>query len=350
MKRALQILNSPDPGGVLALAQSITEGVARHGIAIETLFLTPRAGMSAWARMRGALIAAARIVRGDHVAVIAYQAWPSIIVGLAGLIARRPRLIVHQTTIPSATAPLIRRLDRIIGSLGLYPVNVVNTVFTRSEFAAYPRAYRKHLRLIEHGVARPTITCTRAATLLRHGIADDRKILLNTGRLVEQKNQDTIIRSLASLPDCRLVIAGDGNLGADFHALAEELGVADRVHLLGALPHDETIELYGVADLFVFPSRHETFGISAVESALLAIPTLVSDIAVLREVLSVDGRSPVAFTGTTDVAAWTEALRSWCDNPPPRAELEEFAAALARKYSEERMIDAYVELLDNLPE
>ena len=347
MKRVLQILNSPDPGGVLALAQSITDGVAHHGIMIETLFLTPRPGMSALAKIRGALAAAVRIVRGEYRAVIAYQAWPSIIVGLTGVIARRPRLIVHQTTIPSATAPLIRWLDRIIGSLGLYPVNVVNTAFTRSEFANYPRAYREHLKLIEHGVARPAVTCSRASTLRHYGIPDDAKILLNTGRLAEQKNQDTIIRTLPFLPDCRLVVAGNGDLHDDFIALAKALGVDERVHLLGALPHDQTMELYGAADLFVFPSRHETFGISAVEAALLAIPTLVSDIAVLREVLAVDGQSPVGFIDTIDVAAWTRTVRSWCTAPPPQAELQTFATALARKYSEKRMIDAYIELLDN---
>ncbi len=345
--RALQVIHSPDPGGVLALAQSITDGVAEQGIAIETVFLTPRPAMSAWAKIRGALAVASRIVRGRHEAVIAYQAWPSIVVALTGLVARPPRLIVHQTTVPSATAAPIRWLGGLIGSLGLYPVNVVNTVFTRNEFKAYPKAYRKHLKLIEHGVPRPVVTVAREATLRRHGVPDDRKILLNTARLVEEKNQDTIIRALPALPDCRLVVAGDGILRDEFQALADVLGVGDRVHLLGPLPHDQTIELYGAADLFVFPSLHETFGISAVEAALLAIPTLVSDIPVLREVLTVDGRSPVEFIGARDVAAWTERLRRWLSDPPPRAGLEAFAAALADKYSEARMIDAYVDLLSD---
>lgn len=345
MKQALQILNSPDPGGVLALAESIAAGVAHHDIAIETLFLTPQPGMSALTKLKGAFAASAHIVRGNYSAVIAYQAWPSIIVGLTGIIARRPRLIVHQTTVPSATSPPVRLLDRIIGSFGLYPVNIVNTSFTRSEYDSYPRGYRKHLRLIEHGVARPVLTCTRASTLQRYSIPDDRKIVLNTGRLVEQKNQDTLIRALTNLHECRLVVAGDGNLRNEFHALAKQLGVDDRVHLLGALPHDQTMELYGAADLFAFPSRHETFGISAVEAALLGIPTLVSDITVLQEVLTVEGQSPVAFIDATDVEAWTETLRQWCKDPPSSDVLQAFAKGLAIKYSDERMVEAYVELI-----
>lgn len=343
--RALQILNSPDPGGVLSLSQSIADGVASHGIDIETIFLTPRASMSAWAKLKGALSAARHIIRGNYEAVIAYQAWPSIVVGLAGLIARRPRLIVHQTTIPSATAVPVRLLDRLIGSLGLYPVNVVNTDFTRNEFANYPPAYRMRLKLIEHGVPYPVVTRTRQETLERYGIPDDLKILLNTGRLVEQKNQDTIIRALPALPNARFVVAGDGHLRSSYLHLARALGVEDRVHLLGSLPYLDVVELYGVADLFVFPSRHETFGISAVEAALLGIPTLVSDIAVLREVLCVEGKSPIAFIDETDVPAWEAALKSWLVNPPARSHLVEFGTSLSAKYSEPRMIAAYLELL-----
>lgn len=343
--RALQILNSPDPGGVLSLSQGIANGVASHGIDVETIFLTPRTGMSTWTKLKGALHAGTRIARGDYEAVIAYQAWPSIVVGIAGLIARRSRLIVHQTTIPSATAMPVRLLDRLIGSLGLYPVNVVNTVFTRNEFADYPSAYRRRLKLIEHGVPCPVVTRTRQETLKRYGIPDDMKVILNTGRLVEQKNQDTIIRALPALPNARFVVAGDGHLRSAYLHLARTLGVEDRVHLLGSLAYPDVMELYGATDVFVFPSRHETFGISAVEAALLGIPTLVSDIPVLREVLCVEGKSPIAFVDETDVPAWGNAVRRWLLNPPARSELEDFGASLSCKYSELQMIAAYLELL-----
>lgn len=345
MKPLLQILNSPDPGGVLALSDSITAHLERHGFSTETVFLTPRPGLSARAKLAGALVAARRIASGEHQAVIAYQAWPSIIVGVASLFAPRTRTLVHQTTVPSATWGPIRWLGAMLGALGRFPVNIVNTAFTRSQFDAYSKAYRRHLRLIEHGVEPPVISRSRAETLARHGIPGDRRILVNTARLVEEKNQATLIRTLPRLPDCRLIVAGEGATRAELEGLAIELGIADRVHLLGALSHQEAIELYGIADLFVFPSLHETFGISAVEAALLSIPTIVSDITVLREVLTIDERSPVAFIDATDVEGWTEQIAAWTRTPPDQAERRSFAAALASRYSEERMMDAYLELL-----
>jgi len=341
----LQIINSPDPGGVLALADSIAEGLAPRGFAVETLFLTPQPDMSPWAKIKGALRAGQVIIQRRHRGVIAYQAWPSIVVGLAGLVSRRRDLVVHQTTVPSATKAPLRYLSRLLGTVGLYPVNIVNTGFTQSLFDHYSPAYRRHLRLIEHGVPRPRVRRSRAETLQRHGIPATGRILLNTARLVLEKNQDTIIRALPSLPDCQLVVAGDGASRAEFQALADQLEVADRVHLLGALPHQDAIDLYGAADVFVFPSEHETFGISAVEAALLALPTLAADISVLREVLTIDGRSTARFVGPRDVEGWVMALREWGESPPPLAERQAFADRLAERYSERRMIDAYAELL-----
>lgn len=345
VRRVLQILHSPDPGGVLALARSIADGLAPHGIGIETIFLAPGPNLSILTKLKGALAAVRRILGGGHETVIAYQAGPSIVVGLAGLLARGKRIIVHQTTVPSATKAPVRWMGGLLGWLGLFPVNIVNTAFTRGEFDGYARAYRKRLKLIEHGVERPLVTRARADTLRRHAIPDDRHVLLNTARLSEEKNQAVLIRALPALPDCRLVIAGEGDRRHELAALARSLGVEDRLHLLGALPRDEAVQLYGAADLFLFPSLHETFGISAVEAVMLAVPSIVSDIPVLREVLTVEGRSPASFVPPAEVAAWAGQIRRWCDRPPPRADLAAFADLLAERYSERRMIDAYVELL-----
>lgn len=345
-RRILQILNSPDPGGVLALSHGLARGLEPLGFAVDTTFVAPYANLSALTKVKGSVAVLWRIATGGHEALIAYQPWPSVLVGLAGLLVPWKRRIVHQTTMSDEIQAPVRRLGRLLGSVGLYPVNIVNSASTRSTFASYPSSYRRHLKLVEHGVERPSVTRPRRLTLERHGIPDGRKILLHTGRLSEEKNQATIIRALVELPDCRLVVAGEGDCREELTALAQELGVADRVHLLGAMPHHEAVQLYGIADLFVFPSLHETFGISAVEAALLGIPSLVSDIPTLREVLTVEGRSPVAFIAPTNVEVWTEHLRRWCEQPPEQAALNEFADQVGRRYSEQRMIEAYVELLN----
>lgn len=343
--RVLQILNSPDPGGVLALANEIGSGLQQHGLKVETIFLASRPDPSTLTKLWGAIKASRQLVLGGYDAVIAYQSGASITVGVAGLLAPRTQRIVHQTVIPAATAATARFLDRIAGSIGLYPTNVVNTVFTRDQFSGYPKAYRRRLLLIEHGVPQPLLRQSRAATLKQHNIPDDGRIILNTARLVEQKNQEVIIRALASVPDARLVIAGEGGLRPVYEQLARSLGVGDRLHLLGALDHGDALQLYGAADLFVFPSIHETFGISAVEAVILGLPTVVSNTQVLREVLHIDGSSVVRFVPEDDVTAWTNAIQQFLDTPPQATLRADFGERLAAKYSSERMLRSYLDLI-----
>ena len=73
------------------------------------------------------------------------------------------------------------------------------------------------------------------------------------------------------------------------------LGVDDRLHMLGALSANDIADLYAAADVFVFPSIWETFGLAAVEAGMAGMPMVVADLPVLHEVLRADGCEPVAF-------------------------------------------------------
>lgn len=346
--RVLQIVHSPDPGGVLALARIIAADCAEHDIVVETEFLYGEASLGKLRRLSCALRMVGRILRGRHDGLIAYQATASLIVGITGWLRGTPARLVHQTVEPQITAAPIRLLDRWVGALGIYQANIVNSLWTQSQFVRYPARYRRSVVLIEHGIAGLQVRRSRAEVLSAYGVPDDGPILLNTGRLVEQKNQDVLIRALAGLPGTRLILAGAGPLHDDYRALAARLGVADRVHFLCAVPHAAALDLYGAADLFVFPSLHETFGISAVEAVLLRRPVVVADIAVMREVLTIDGETQVSFVAPRDVEAWRKAIRLVLASPPPADELSAFADRMADRYSRKRMIDSYVSLLRRL--
>jgi glycosyltransferase involved in cell wall biosynthesis len=343
--RILQILISPDPGGVSALATIVERGLRNEGVEVETRFLVASPNGDFGQRLSGAMKAAWRIAVGGHDAVIAYQPSTSILVGLSGFFFGKRRRIVHQTTVPSANRRIIRVLDRLLGSLGLYPINVVNTAYTASLYDDYSKRYRRSLVLIEHGISVPSTAGPRNDVLAKHGIPKDKAIILNTGRLCAQKDQEILLRALRDLPGARLVIAGEGELREPLEALAAELGVQDRAHLIGAIPREECLALYMECDIFAFPSRHETFGISAVEAVMLGVPTVVSDISVLREVLSIDNESVARFVPDGDLDGWRNALADVANAPADDEERRRFAERLAEKYSEKRMISRYRDLL-----
>jgi phosphatidylinositol alpha-1,6-mannosyltransferase len=123
------------------------------------------------------------------------------------------------------------------------------------------------------------------ASLRREWGIDGRPVLLTVGQVGERKAQDVVIRALprilAAYPEAVYVMAGLPRRRAEFAALAEELGVADRVRFLGVVPDADLPAVYNLADLFVLVSRQtsddvEGYGIVVQEAALCAVPAVVS--------------------------------------------------------------------------
>ena len=343
--RVLQIIHSPEPGGISTIAQAVSFGLAKYGFEFETAYLRQDPGFSRWPTLVGALRVAAKILTSRYDALIAYQATASITVGAVGFLGGVPHRIVHQTAMLTAMDASLRLLDKIAGTLGLYSSNVTNSAATQQQFADYPERYRKRLVLIEHGVEKRSAARSRADTLAHFGIPDDRPILLNTARLATDKNQAVLFHAVKNLPDVRLVLAGSGPCEAEYRAQVKQLGVEDRVQLLGPVPHRAVPDLYAAADVFVFPTLHESFGLSAVEAGMQGLPSVVSDIAAMREVLTINGQALASFVDPRDPAAWEAAIRGALDQPVRTEELTTFAASLSAKYELARMLKGYMDVL-----
>ena len=120
--------------------------------------------------------------------------------------------------------------------------------------------------------------------------------LLCVGRLVEQKGFDVAIAALASLPDTELVVAGGppssglptDEIATQLQKLAERLGVADRVKLLGRVPHQSLPKLMRSADALLCTARYEPFGIVALEAMACGVPVVATPVGGLRDSV-VDG-------------------------------------------------------------
>jgi glycosyltransferase involved in cell wall biosynthesis len=109
--------------------------------------------------------------------------------------------------------------------------------------------------------------------------------VLSVGRLEPYKGVDRIVGALPFLPpSVRLTIVGRGSAQDAIAAAAQELGVTDRVRLLGHVSSAELHALYASADLFVTLSREEAFGMTVLEAAAGGAPVLASDIPAHREV------------------------------------------------------------------
>jgi glycosyltransferase involved in cell wall biosynthesis len=98
--------------------------------------------------------------------------------------------------------------------------------------------------------------------------------LLSVGRLVESKNLALLLDSLARLPEqpWRLEIVGEGPDRVRLEQHSAALGIAERVRFHGH--RNDVDRFYAEADLFVFPSRLESYGLVILEAMAHGVPTL----------------------------------------------------------------------------
>ncbi len=118
---------------------------------------------------------------------------------------------------------------------------------------------------------------------------DNEKIILYVGRLVYEKGIQYLISAmpkiLANYHDTKLVIAGKGGMLDELRAQADSMGLSNKVYFTGYLNAKQVQKMYKCADVAVFPSTYEPFGIVALEAMLAGVPTVVSDIGGLNEIV-----------------------------------------------------------------
>lgn len=112
------------------------------------------------------------------------------------------------------------------------------------------------------------------------------RLLLSVGLLIERKGHHLIIEALQRLPDCRLLIAGEGPERGRLEALAAKLGVADRVTLLGRVPHSELAAYYAAADALVLASSREGWANVLLEAMACGTPVVASNVWGTPEVVA----------------------------------------------------------------
>lgn len=142
----------------------------------------------------------------------------------------------------------------------------------------------------------------------RRGYAlPDQPIVYYVGRMVPQKGISTIIEAaplvLREWPGVKFVLAGGGYVD-DLRAKANALGVADSIIFTGRVPDEVRDGLFKVADVAVFPSVYEPFGIVALEAMAAGTPVVVSDVGGLSEVVDMHETGIKVYPSDPASLAW----------------------------------------------
>jgi glycosyltransferase involved in cell wall biosynthesis len=233
---------------------------------------------------------------------------------LAALLARVPVVVVEQlATInpPTRGQKLLKR-------------------FTARRLAAHVAVGERAARAIESrfglrpGSVRVIHNAVADRALEQRPRLREGRIVGTVGRLDRQKGHDLMMRALAELPsDVSAVIVGDGPERREVQALAEDLGVGERVLITG-WQEDARDHLTGF-DVFALPSRFEGFPLALLEAMLAELPVVATDVGSVAEAV-LDGETGVLID-SEDVGGLTSALASLLDDMPRRRQLGSAARA-----------------------
>lgn len=173
-------------------------------------------------------------------------------------------------------------------------------------------------------------TAGKRDELLSEIAADkDSIILLGVGELSDRKNHGVSIKALSGIDNknLHLVIAGTGEKREEFLTLAKELGVSDRVHLLGF--RTDIAELLKCADIFLFPSIQEGLPVALMEAMSCSLPVVCSQIRGNTDLID---DSCGILCPATDVDAFKCAVEKLICNEDMRRSMAEKALERSKNY------------------
>lgn len=142
---------------------------------------------------------------------------------------------------------------------------------------------------------------------------ENKKILLYLGQLIERKNIPFLFKVLKRLPENYvLLICGDGPLRQELEQIAPE-----RVIFAGRIKEHEKVDYYNLADVFVYPSKKEGFGLSVAEALACGKKVIASN-------------TPIVESTPLDIDAWVQSVL----NPSRQKHLNYSWTRSAEKYED----------------
>lgn len=354
-------------GGPVRVARELTEGLAARGHRVDVLTTSLRAiGEPPSARLRTTVREQGGVAVHELATPLRYR-WMGITPSLPLVLRSLPRPdVVHvfgyrdvvttltglwagARSIPYVFEPLdmyVRRyrnlpakrlFDRLLGERVARGAALVLAV-SELERAEVIQAGLDPARVVVRPNGFPAPHEERGAGLrLRLGLEPETPLVLNVGRLSFKKGLDLLLEAVAGLPGVHVAIVGpddgDGTL-ARLERLRARPQLAGRVHLVPPLDDRQPREVYGEADVFVLPSRNESFGMVAAEAAAAGTPVVVTDRCGVAALLG----ERAALIVPPSAERLREAIARLLADPALRGRLGAAGRDVAREHSWEAVV------------
>lgn len=277
--------------------------------------------------------------------VLTFQHYGNLFGAPAARLAGVRHIIANQVSAQATMNDVIRQIDKLFGRFGMFDVITVNSADTAGEYVNFPKAYTDRIIHVPHGFKDKSSSLSKQEARQKFNLPQSVPLLGTVARLNILKRLDVGIHMLAQRPDWHLALGGQGPDEERLRHLANELGVADRVHFTGEMESNEVGALLKALDLFVFPSEAETFGLAAVEAAQSGLPVVSNGIPVLREVLRSPAGPCALFADSGDPETYVEPASLLLADGPEVRQLVASGQQLKYLYSMDAMVNRYDEML-----
>jgi glycosyltransferase involved in cell wall biosynthesis len=191
---------------------------------------------------------------------------------------------------------------------------------------------------VVHEAAAPTFRRVDDAAGLdrvRRLYALPERFILYVGTVEPRKNLPKLIEGFAErhrrgdLPHQLVCVGPYGWLSRDIESLLARLDVKDAVRFAGYLPFDDLPALYTLAEMFVFPSLYEGFGLPVIEAMACGVPVVTGDVAALNEVAG----NAVERVASLDAASLGDVMVKLARSGERREELRRLGLERSRLFS-----------------
>jgi len=361
-RRVLLIVTKLAKGGAMVVPLQVAAALRERGYTAETWFLyqqepafenEPGVRVILPRRVRSPvdiirifmrLVPAMRAFRPD--AVHGVMPLGNVFSLFAAAMIGCPSRVASQHNPAKAHTPVMRWLDKVLGTIGVYTGNIVVSHSVYDSYAQYPAPYVRRLHVVQNGMRARAPRRNKTEARAHFGLPVEAPLLGTLGRLAYQKYQDFLFDVMGALPGIHLAIAGDGPLRQQLEQQIKEAGLEDRVHLLGAISPEDVPDFLAMLDLFVLPSRFEGLPIALIEAMQAGCPVVASDIPPTIEVaLPENGETAAVVLSLDSPEPWITAIRDLFDQPEKRRGLAEAARRRGAFFTLDRMTDGYVACL-----
>lgn len=204
--------------------------------------------------------------------------------GVAALLVRRLLGLPYVLTLQEdVTDPRVRSRAALLGPLYSAIYRGARRIHAISTFLAHKareQGTQAPITVVSNGIDTAVFKSVsqqdKPALRKTLGLPEDVPIVITASRLSHTTAVDDFLRAVSEMPEVHAVVAGDGELRDEIHALAQSLGITDRVRFLGSVSHDVLAHYLAASDIFVRASRAEGLGTAFLEAMACGLPVVAT--------------------------------------------------------------------------